>query len=212
MRALCLSLLLLPFTHLLSQEALPLSCLKSGIYLGSQFGYSWIASPSKSHEIESCDRGHFAWGISGGYNLNILKMLSFGLEVGYNDNGRSTLTFASHNRYEITSRDWNLLATTTYLLCPNFGILLKGGAAQVTQRFCRDHIVDSDHLLGKTRERKFLPTASLGLTTCFCHYFFPFITYRGVFGHNQRRFPKKWCGRNKIATVHSVMTGLSVNF
>ncbi len=191
-------------------------CFRSGFYIGGEAGYAWIKTPQndcgcpdkivlvdnyENIEVDS-HRGHFAWGVFGGYNRRICNSSFFlGVEAGYNDNGFSKLCLRAHHpvidtrtayhNLKLHSKDWNISLTANYIFCDSFNVFVKGGAARVKETLglekhgrCEDFYYQSreiDDLFCQDSTQNWAGVVKAGLGYSIFDCVNIYVAYRGIF-------------------------------
>ena len=110
----------------------------NSIYVSGDMGYGVLSTPDENLPCGvNCDASHsngsFAAGLNVAYNRAILQNILLGAEFGYESNGQAKYTVGSVSE-KITSKDFHLLATGTYLFSNGFDVFAKAGAARVKQK------------------------------------------------------------------------------
>lgn len=112
---------------------------QSGFYIAASGGSGQIYSPYSymNNSTGSFDYGAFAWGASAGYQHALNHNFSLGLEVGYNDDGQSKYNGSGGTNdagsLQISSRNWNVLATANYYWPCGITAFVEAGPAYVMQ-------------------------------------------------------------------------------
>jgi len=167
---------------------------KDGAYVGVQGGYSWIQTPEiRDHKaaggnnLVDHNRGDYAWGVNTGYETSVARNFSAGAELAYNDDGNSTITYASYNTYTISSNDIDLLLTAKYNLASSpFYIGAKAGVASVDQRYQIDKYVSGTP--DQTRSNYgFRPVVDLTLGYNINKNFDLYLGYKHIFARDADR-------------------------
>lgn len=198
------------FAQIIQQE----SALPTGITFGTDLGYAWIQSPIKNDgdlDFIDYDKGHFAWGLFGGYQMSLLNILSAGCEIDYHDNGFSTYTFASGNRYRLQSKDWSFLLTIFYPVSQKAFIYVKGGGARVWQIEEIVKTVTHNEIYPRCKNKRWEPTITAGCSVSLFKCLYPFFHYRIVFGKDQTKLSTRRKFKDP-ATVNSFYGGIMANF
>ena len=130
-------------TKEISQNQQPLE--KSGFYIGGNLGMGTVGikrlllDPNDGNPqdkiSESFDSKYrFVWSVFIGYLHTISRHWSLGLELGYDNNGESTLFFPSDlGTISYYSSDIDLLGVTQYAISSHFYVFLKAGVAHVSE-------------------------------------------------------------------------------
>lgn len=117
----------------------------NSVSLSVDGGYGVLSTPGKNIEDPdalvtgaSNSKGSFAGGFSVGYNHALRPNLLVGAEFGWDYNGQSKYTEdylgGSSSTLKVSSTDFRLLATSTYLFANGLNVFAKGGAARVDQK------------------------------------------------------------------------------
>lgn len=197
-------------------------CCKPGLYVGGEAGYAWIQTPTHDkpdvniiHEDEelhvNSDRGRFAWGAFGGYNMRLCSPCFYvGVEGGYNDNGYSEFCIKScyftedeiheeaFHRLKMRSRDWSLSGTFTYVACRCFNAFVKIGAACVRETLnphkhgCKQNGTEIkeeiDKLFCRESDCQWAAAVKTGFGYCLFDCINIYASYRGVFCKSHDKF------------------------
>jgi outer membrane immunogenic protein len=193
----------------------------NSIYVSGDIGYGALSTPDKN--IENADgivitdashsNGHLAGGGNVGFNHAFTRNFLAGSEFGYDYNGQSKYTEDFHNTnlltLRITSQDFHLLATATYLMGYGFDVFGKAGAAYVTQTAkTSGSSFDSD----TDTENGYEPMIATGVGYQFKMVNI-FAQYSHIFANNASNFDDLTdnSGNQKIVSVDTFKLGAAVS-
>lgn len=203
---------------------------RPGVYLGGEFGYAWIQTPTSGgikiiSDTVTANKGRFAWGLFTGVSLSrIWDHFYLGFEAAYNDNGYSLLRFGEEvNQYKITSHDCSLSATFSGIFLSDFNGFFKIGAARVWENFHRYNRTELHAIHGALKEVSWAPAVGVGVGYSLLEWLNVSLLYRGLLSnsHNEtqsrlsftRNSHGTYCFHwHGVSTVHSLFGGLSVTF
>jgi len=81
--------------------------VEDGFYVGGRWGLSTLATPKERDRpgagLLAYDRSSQTWSLFVGHQWKAASQVLIGAELGWTDNGRATITYASANEYEFKS-------------------------------------------------------------------------------------------------------------
>jgi hypothetical protein len=185
--------LLLPAAALLMAASLPAMAVtaKSAPYIGGEIGFGSpelstdesISSGGVNILPTSSTVGGAAFGGIVGYNYALTQNWLIGAEFGYHRDAKASYDYGSLGGFDITSDDYDLLFTGTYLLDSGWNFFGKVGVARLIQ-----DAKATDGATGSTDVKAYKPALKLGVG-----YLFDFQTagsmnlfaqYGHIFGKN----------------------------
>ncbi len=201
---------------------------ESGFYFGYQPGASLLSTPETATQtgqsaLKGSRRYSFSYNVNAGYQYRLKCNLLLGWEIAYQDDGFSTLTYASGNEYKITSTDVSFLLTTTYNITNDYNVFLKGGITSVTQEYSIYNISRPSGIDPFSKTQEILPVISLGLGYKIAGSFDLYLAYRHLFGNDLSGTDDAFIatsltvGSNQsiykdVARIDAVHLGLKYNF
>ena len=185
----------------------------SGFSVGASLGYGQIESPTSRAKRDGAGlrgslQGERAWGVNVDYIYPSNKSYAFGAQLGYNDYGKSSVTYNSRNEYDFTEQSINLLAVSQIKLMA-FTLQAKAGVAFASEAYRNVRRV-SDAPDVASRKNKIKPLASIGLGYQVNNRIQFQVTYSHLFGDKQKYISEAFGTLvptdDRLATVASVNT------
>lgn len=160
-----------------------------GLYVGVQLGASQLKTPSKATQtgqsaFSASSQWSYSFGVSGGYQYSINKSFLVGGEIAYNHDGFGTITYASGNKYKISSSNRALFVTGQYNTPFGLDIFAKVGGVLVRQVYSIMTIARASGLDPVSVVEDLKPAASFGLGYHISRNFDLTLEYRLIFAEN----------------------------
>jgi hypothetical protein len=110
-----------------------------GFYLDARLGGSFLDTPKERDRpgtgLKDFQRTSLSYSFFSGPMWKISPRFLIGAEVGYADNGRATITYASDNEYEFKSTEIDVLGTLTYVTNWNLRLSGKAGVGRTREKY-----------------------------------------------------------------------------
>jgi hypothetical protein len=199
---------------------------EEGFYAGGRWGLSTLATPTERDRpgagLKAYDRSSQAWSLFLGHQWKVAPQVLFGAELGWTDNGRATITYASANEYEFKSTELDLLGNATVILGRGLSVFAKAGMGRVRQEYHNSKYVSGTPDLDSQWTRD-LPVAAAGLSCAITGHLNVFAEVRRTFGDRTDLISKALTASNptpppyrdiltSVARVDVLSLGLSWSF
>lgn len=171
----------------------------NSFYVSGDAGYGMLSTPDQNF----CDpgvcpgvtgashsTGSFAGGLNIAYNRALTQNVLVGGEFGYDYDGLAKYTEDFHNNSDtlkISSQDFHLLATGTYLFANGFNVFAKAGVAQVYQKSNWSDSTNVDLSWANTSDLQYHPMTAVGAGYQI-HKLNIFVQYAHIFGKDTNNF------------------------
>jgi hypothetical protein len=198
----------------------------SGFYVGVKYGKSRIETPTTSDRpgtsVMGYNQGSQAMALFGGYQKSIGNGVYLGGEAGYCDNGYSTLTYSTGNRYKFISTQYNLLGALSLRTSGGLFFYLKGGFGRVREQYRLNRYSTGTPDIN-SEMTKTIPVAAVGLGYALANGLDFFIDFQRTFGDRSNTVkkalkitnpnpPPEYNVLNSVAQVQTLTFGLSFRF
>ncbi len=170
-----------------------------GFFVGLKGGYAKLDTPTSRRErvalgqgadLNASKRGRFSYGGFIGYHFLKHSNWLFGIQLGYDGDGRSEITYSSNNRYKFTEQDINLLATANYQFLSNWSVLGKFGFARTHEKYQNIFNAGTTNPDPVSSKTKYFPMLEVGLNFHATRALAVFVLYKHIFGDNQSTITK----------------------
>ena len=156
-----------------------------GFYAGIRFGGSSLDTPKERDRpgpgLLGYDRNSMTWSAFAGHLWRASPRVRIGAEIGYADNGRATITYASANEYSFRSTQLDILGSATIAVGRGFGAFAKGGVGRVKQVYRLSKYTSGTPDLN-SQFTKDLPVAAVGIGRSLSSWAYCFAEVRRTFG------------------------------
>ena len=159
--------------------------VEDGFYVGGRWGLSTLATPTERDRpgagLLAYDRSSQTGSLFLGHQWKAAPQVFIGAELGWTDNGRATITYASANEYEFKSTQLDLLGNATVILGRGISAFAKAGMGRVRQEYHNSKYVSGTPDLDSQWTRD-LPVAAAGLSFAVTGHLNFFAEVRRTFG------------------------------
>lgn len=162
-----------------------------GFAIGVQSAIDWHQTPKTRDRsgagLRNSDRTSNLWGAYLAHYWSIEhRPLEVGMILGYSDNGSSSLTYNSGNRYKFRSWEGDLLLGLNWFFYDQYYLMGKLGAAYVHQTYgLTTHV--SGAVDNNSRDTEIVPVFALGLGRRLSDGYKIFLESKCTLGRNANR-------------------------